>query len=198
MKTQIRKTARQRTSFTQEDKQEALSLWRASGRGAAKVAAELGIRPPLLYHRAHTERAPDDPRGGRRPRAASRSWRQRTIVYARRTPSSWSSVKCYKNRWTSSPKRRPEVCPDPNRERPVQGSLVMRALLVSRSGYSQWKKRRAEPGLPQVESRFLRGRHPFLYPASLRRDAPHLRQPRISLAAAQPRSGRRRKPPKAG
>ncbi|MBA3608332.1 MAG: transposase [Chthoniobacterales bacterium] len=68
MKTQISKPARERTSFTQEYKQEALSLWRASGRSAAKVAAELGIRPPLLYRWARTERAPDDPGGGRRPR----------------------------------------------------------------------------------------------------------------------------------
>ncbi len=68
MKTQISKPARERTSFTQEYKQEALSLWRASGRSAAKVAAELGIRPPLLYRWARTERAPDDRGGWRRPR----------------------------------------------------------------------------------------------------------------------------------
>jgi transposase len=33
-----------------------LEPWRASGRSAAKVAAELGIRPPLLYRWAHLER----------------------------------------------------------------------------------------------------------------------------------------------
>ena len=33
-----------------------MELWRASGRSAAKVAAELGIRPPLLYRWAHLER----------------------------------------------------------------------------------------------------------------------------------------------
>ena len=54
--------------YTKEYKQEALSLWRASGRSAAKVAAELGIRPPLLYRWARTERAPDDAGGGRKPR----------------------------------------------------------------------------------------------------------------------------------
>ncbi len=68
MKTQISKPARERTSYTAEYKQEALSLWRASGRSAAKVAAELGIRPPLLYRWARTERAPDDAGGGRKPR----------------------------------------------------------------------------------------------------------------------------------
>ncbi len=60
MKTQISKPARERTSYTQEYKQEALSLWRASGRSAAKVAAELGIRAPLLYRWARTERVPSN------------------------------------------------------------------------------------------------------------------------------------------
>ena len=49
MKTQLSKPARGRGSYTEEYKQQALELWRASGRSAAKVAAELGIRPPLLY-----------------------------------------------------------------------------------------------------------------------------------------------------
>jgi hypothetical protein len=46
MKTQLRKPARAKASYTKEYKQEALELWRASGRSAAKVAAELGIRGP--------------------------------------------------------------------------------------------------------------------------------------------------------
>jgi len=49
MKTQLSKPARSKASYTDEYKQQALELWRASGRSAAKVAAELGIRPPLLY-----------------------------------------------------------------------------------------------------------------------------------------------------
>jgi len=68
MKTQISQPARERTSYTKEYKQEALSLWRASGRSAAKVAAELGIRPPLLYRWAHLERISDAPQSGRKPR----------------------------------------------------------------------------------------------------------------------------------
>jgi transposase len=67
MKTQLTKPARGKASYTKQYKQEALELWRASGRSAAKVAAELGIRPPLLYRWARTERAPD-PQTGRRPR----------------------------------------------------------------------------------------------------------------------------------
>jgi transposase-like protein len=59
MKTQLSKPARVKASYTDEYKQEALELWRASGRSAAKVAAELGIRPPLLYRWARSERDPN-------------------------------------------------------------------------------------------------------------------------------------------
>jgi transposase len=58
MKTQLSKPARSRVRYTDQYKQEALELWRASGRSAAKVAAELGIRPPLLYRWSHLEREP--------------------------------------------------------------------------------------------------------------------------------------------
>ena len=44
MKTQLSKPRRNRASYTEQYKQEALELWRASGKSAAKVAAELGIR----------------------------------------------------------------------------------------------------------------------------------------------------------
>lgn len=58
MKTQLTKPARIKARYTEEYKQEALELWRASGRSAAKVAAELGIRAPLLYRWARLEREP--------------------------------------------------------------------------------------------------------------------------------------------
>lgn len=38
-----------KNQYDAEFKREALRLWRTSGRSAAKVAAELGIRAPLLY-----------------------------------------------------------------------------------------------------------------------------------------------------
>ena len=69
MKTQISKPVRDRTSYTDEYKEQALQLWRASGRSAAKVAAELGIRPPLRYRWARTERAPQGAEGGRKRHA---------------------------------------------------------------------------------------------------------------------------------
>lgn len=46
MKTQLSKPARSKAIYTDEYKEQALQLWRASGRSAAKVAVELGIRPP--------------------------------------------------------------------------------------------------------------------------------------------------------
>ena len=56
MKTQLSRPARSKASYTDEYKQQALELWRASGRSATKVATELGIRPPLLYRWARTQR----------------------------------------------------------------------------------------------------------------------------------------------
>jgi len=68
MKTQLRKPSREPARYTKEYKQEALGLWRASGRSAAKVATELGIRPPLLYRWARLERVPAAPQAGPRAR----------------------------------------------------------------------------------------------------------------------------------
>ncbi len=48
MKTQLQKPAHGKASYTEEYKQQALELWRRSGRSAAKVATELGIRAALL------------------------------------------------------------------------------------------------------------------------------------------------------
>ncbi len=65
MKTQLSKPVQSRASYTDEYKQEALELWRASGRSAATVAAELGIRPPLLYRWAGQERQPKAGKGAK-------------------------------------------------------------------------------------------------------------------------------------
>jgi transposase len=58
MKTQLSKPARGKARYSDEYKEQALQLWRASGRSAAKVAAELGIRAPLLYRWARAARPP--------------------------------------------------------------------------------------------------------------------------------------------
>jgi len=68
MKTQISKPSRVKASYTVEYKQEALELWRSSGRSAAKVASELGIRPALLYRWARVERMPDAAKMGAKSR----------------------------------------------------------------------------------------------------------------------------------
>lgn len=49
MKTQLTKPVGRKARYSEEYKQQALELWRKSGRSAAKMAAELGIRPALLY-----------------------------------------------------------------------------------------------------------------------------------------------------
>jgi transposase len=56
MKTQMTKPSHGLAKYSDEYRQQALEHWRKSGRSAAKVAAELGIRPPLLYRWAQQER----------------------------------------------------------------------------------------------------------------------------------------------
>jgi len=56
MKSQIQKPSHGKASYTAEYKSQSLHAWRLSGRSAAKVGAELGIRPALLYEWAKLER----------------------------------------------------------------------------------------------------------------------------------------------
>ena len=56
MKTQLQKPSAGKARYTPEYKQQALEQWRLSGRSAARVAAELGIRAPLLYRWARQRR----------------------------------------------------------------------------------------------------------------------------------------------
>jgi hypothetical protein len=54
MKAQLSKPARSKARYNEEYKKDALELWRASGRSAAKAAAELGIRP-VQSGKAHSD-----------------------------------------------------------------------------------------------------------------------------------------------
>ena len=125
MKTQLSKPARSKARYTDQYKQEALELWRASGRSAAKVAAELGIRPPLLYRWAHLEReanaSKSEPKSKRSVEALEAEIRRLRAENAKLL----EQREVLKNHWASSPKRRPEVCPNPTDERPIQNSLVV-------------------------------------------------------------------------
>ena len=49
MKTQMQKPSAGKAKYSSEYKKEALEHWKKSGRSVARVAAELGIRAPLLY-----------------------------------------------------------------------------------------------------------------------------------------------------
>ena len=56
MKSQIRKPVAGKTSYSEEYKQQTLECWRNSGRSAAQVGAELGIRPALIVRWAKAQR----------------------------------------------------------------------------------------------------------------------------------------------
>jgi transposase len=126
MKTQLSKPARSKASYTEEYKKEALELWRASGRSAAKVAAELGIRPPLLYRRAQLEResksATSEHKSGRSVAELEAAIRRLRAENAKLL----EQREVLKNLWASSPKCRPEVCPNRADERPTQSCLAVR------------------------------------------------------------------------
>ncbi len=71
MKTQMRKPAPGKASYSDEYKQQALELWRKSGRSAAKMAAELGIRPELLYKWSTDARQAQTGHGAREARGVA-------------------------------------------------------------------------------------------------------------------------------
>lgn len=56
MKTQMSKPGGEKPHFNAEYKQQAVERWQSSGRSAAKVGAELGIRPALLFRWAKAQR----------------------------------------------------------------------------------------------------------------------------------------------
>jgi transposase len=125
MKTQLRKPARDRSSYSDQYKQEALELWRNSGRSAAKVAAELGIRPPLLYRWAHLERESNTSRSEPKSKRSVEALEAEIRRLRAENAKLLEQREVLKNHWASSPKCRPEVCPNRANERPTQSSLVV-------------------------------------------------------------------------
>jgi transposase len=72
MKTQLQQPAAGKAKYSAEYKQQALEHWKNSGRSAATVAAELGIRAPLLYRWARQLRV-DAQQGGQPERKTTPS-----------------------------------------------------------------------------------------------------------------------------
>ncbi len=187
MKTQIRKPARERASYTEQYKQEALELWRASGRSAAKVAAELGIRPPLLYRWARSERplARASQHGTRRLSAASK----RLEAEIRRLRAENAKLLEQREVLKKSLGILSEV---PHRGMPESKQMsgqykvawLCEALLVSRSGYYDWKERRRHPGPRECENtRFARA-----HPPGVCAQSPHLWQSTSGACPGLPRT----------
>jgi transposase-like protein len=56
MKTQISRPGGHKPHHSEEYKQQAVERWQNSGRSAAKVGVELGIRPALLFRWAKAQR----------------------------------------------------------------------------------------------------------------------------------------------
>jgi transposase-like protein len=56
MKTQITKPVSGKAHYSEEYKEQAVARWQNSGRSAAKVGAELGLRPALLFRWAKAQR----------------------------------------------------------------------------------------------------------------------------------------------
>jgi transposase len=69
MKIKITPPKHGREKYTEEYKEQALALWRKSGRSANLVAVELGIRPALLYRWARAERGATGGKSGGPPAA---------------------------------------------------------------------------------------------------------------------------------
>ena len=179
MKTQLSKPARSKARYTDQYKQEALELWRASGRSAAKVAAELGIRPPLLYRWAHAERVPDAPKAGRKPKRSFEELEAENRRLRAENAKLLEQREVLKNHWASSPKRRREICPNRTDERPIQGSLVMRGS----SGLAQ-RLLRLERTAPLARLTPT-GEHPLAraHPRGICSQSPDLRQPALGSCA---------------
>src|SRR5437667_7360335 len=159
MKTQLSKPARSKARYTDQYKQEALELWRASGRSAAKVAAELGIRPPLLYRWAHAERVPDAPKAGRKPKrsleeleAENRRLRAENAKLLEQREVLKKSLGILSE---APPRGMPRI---QQMSGQYKVAWLCEALLVSRSGYYDWKQRRRSPGPRQLENIRLRER----------------------------------------
>lgn len=105
MKTQIHKSAHGRVRFSKEYQPEALELWRKSGRSAAKIGAELGIRPSLLYKWNKLQR--QGAQQGSQPLQSDVSELQARIrQLTEENAKLLEQREVLKNHWASSPKRR--------------------------------------------------------------------------------------------
>src|SRR3954454_20178693 len=147
MKTQLSKPARHKARYTEEYKKEALELWRNSGRSAAKVAAELGIRAPLLYRWARPRRqanlSGNESKSGRGVEELEAEIRRLRTENAKLLEQR-EVLKKSLGILSEAP---PRGMPDGQHK----VAWLCEALLVSRSGYYDWKERRHSPGSRQLE-----------------------------------------------
>src|SRR5438132_11073672 len=159
MKTQLSKPSRSKARYTEEYKKEALEHWKSSGRSAAKVAAELGIRAPLLYRWAKQFRLAVQE--GRQPELKI----DVSVMEAEIRRLTEENAKLLEQREVLK-KSLGILSEVPPRGMPESKQMsgqykvtwLCEALLVSRSGYYDWIERPRHPGPRQVENTRLRQR----------------------------------------
>ena len=87
MKTQLTKPARSKARYTEEYKKEALELWRASGRSAAKVGAELVSARRCSIAGPSWSASPSHSGARSSLDAVSQNWKRRFAACVQRTPN---------------------------------------------------------------------------------------------------------------
>jgi transposase-like protein len=149
----VKQAGSQPCEIPEEYKKEALELWRASGRSAAKVAAELGIRAPLLYRWARPKRQAN--LSGNESESGRSVGELEAEIRRLRT----ENAKLLEQREVL--KKSLGILSEAPREvmsGQYKTAWLCEALLVSRSGYYAWIKRRRFPGPRQLENMRLRER----------------------------------------
>src|SRR5438132_11075611 len=159
MKTRLTKPSRTKARYTEEYKQEALELWRASGRSAAKVAAELGIRPPLLYRWAQLERASNASKSEFQPGRSVAELEAEIRRLRAENAKLLEQREVLKKSLGILSEVPPRGMPESKQmSGQYKVTWLCEALLVSRSGYYDWIERPRHPGPRQVENTRLRQR----------------------------------------
>ena len=176
MKTQLSKPARSKARYTERGQKAALKSRRNSGRSAAKVAAELGIRVPLLRSLGSAQSAKSI------FQAMSPSQAQRRELEAEIRRLRAENAKLLEQRevlkkslgiLSEAP---PRSMPDRTSDRPIYAAWLCETLLVSRSGYYAWIKRRCFPDPRQLENIRLRQRIRGVHVQSQTYGSPRLAQ----------------------
>jgi len=186
MKTQLSKPARSKARYTEEYKQQALELWRASGRSAAKVAAELGIRPPLLYRWARQSVRQTIHHRDRSGSAAWKELERRSVACAPRNTKTFGATRSLK-KISGHPLR--SAAERYARIEAMSGQYKVAWLCEALFGFAQWLLRLGRAPTSAASTRG--GKHSFtrVHPRGVVRSRQTYGSPRLAQGVGLP--GRR-------